>query len=390
MTGRVRRVGDVLRLERVAVDLDPGTEYVTIGIRSFGKGIFHYEPKPGDRLGSLRFFELHPDRLVISNIKGWEGAIAVSGGDDTGTVASNRFLTYRPINDEIDVPWARWYFLSEPGIAQIQRASPGSADRNRTLAIDRFEALEIPVPPIDEQLRIAARLDRIDAAARAADRLSARASEVSTALAVSLASRPDLDSTAKLAHGWTRVMLGDLLKHSRDQVRVDPAASYPNVGIYSFGRGVFAKPDIEGAMTSASTLFRVRAGQFIYSRLFAFEGAYAYVPPQLDGYFVSNEFPVFDVDTSRVDVRWLASYLRSPDRWAELGGSSKGIGVRRQRVPVDAVLTYEVWLPPVAEQHRIVEAIQKLNDAILARAGAQQRTRTLVAAAVNEVFPGRA
>ncbi|MGH3967717.1 MAG: hypothetical protein ACRDTV_06265, partial [Mycobacterium sp.] len=95
MTARSRRVGDVLRLERISVDPDPATEYVTIGIRSFGKGIFHYEPKPGDRLGSLRFFELHPDRLVISNIKGWEGAIAVSGAEDAGTVASNRFLTYR-------------------------------------------------------------------------------------------------------------------------------------------------------------------------------------------------------------------------------------------------------------------------------------------------------
>lgn len=149
------RVGEVLRLERVPVEPDPMVEYVSIGLRSFGKGVFHYEPKLGNQLGSLRFFEVQPNRLVVSNIKGWEGAIAVSAEADAGCLASNRFLSYVPINDRIDLGWARWYFLSEAGIALIQRASPGSADRNRTLAIERFEALEIPLPPIDDQRRVA-------------------------------------------------------------------------------------------------------------------------------------------------------------------------------------------------------------------------------------------
>jgi type I restriction enzyme S subunit len=155
------RVGKVLRLERVPVEPDPMIEYTSIGIRSFGKGIFHYEPKLGAQLGSLRFFEVRPDRLVVSNIKGWEGAIAVSSTADAGHLASNRFLSYVPIDDRIDVRWARWYFLSEPGLELIRRASPGSADRNRTLAIERFEALEIPLPPIHEQRRVASWLARI-------------------------------------------------------------------------------------------------------------------------------------------------------------------------------------------------------------------------------------
>lgn len=388
MTAERVRVGDVLSLQRRGVDIDPLTEYSLIGVYSFGKGIFHREPQRGSELGDYRFFSVTPGDLVLSNIQAWEGAIAYAHEHDAGTIGTHRFLTYVSRDGQIDTAWAKWFFLSEPGMELIRKAAPGTTIRNRTLAIDRFEALEIPLPPIDEQRRAAARLDRIETASGAADRLSVRASEVSTALAVSLASRPDLDSPGKLTRAWKRVMLGDVLTLSRDQVRVDPSESYPNIGIYSFGRGVFTKPDIEGAVTSASTLFRVGAGQFIYSRLFAFEGAYAYVPSQFDGYFVSNEFPTFDVDDSRVDARWLSSYLRAPDRWAELGGSSKGIGVRRQRVPVDAVLAYEIWLPPIAEQLRVVAAIDKLNGAEMVRAGAQRRTKTLVAATLNDVFSG--
>lgn len=388
MSGAIERVGEVLTLTRRPVEVHLDESYEEIGIRSFGRGIFHKEPVSGTQLGSKRVFRIEPGDLLLSNVFAWEGAVAVAGQTERGKIGSHRFMTYTPVDDRIDTNWASWFFRSEPGLELIRKASPGSAGRNRTLAIDRFEALEIFLPPPDEQRRVAAHLDQVATSAEAADYMSTHASELSTALAVSLASRPDLDRRAKLANGWTRDMVGNVLTPSRDQVRVDPAATYQNLGIYSFGRGVFAKPDIEGVATSASTLFRVRAGQFIYSRLFAFEGAYAYVPPQFDGYFVSNEFPAFDVDNNRVDVRWLLSYLRSPDRWAELGGSSKGLGVRRQRVPVDAVLAYELWLPPVAEQHRIVAAIDKLNEAEMARASAQQRTRTLVAAAMNEAFPG--
>lgn len=153
------RIGRILTLERLPVEPVPDVEYIPIGIRSFGKGLFHYEPRLGSELGSLRFFELLPGRLVVSNIKGWEGAIALSSAADAGCIASNRFLIYRARDPErVDEPYLLYYLLSEPGLRLIGRASPGSADRNRTLAIDRFEALEIPLPPIEQQRRVVARL----------------------------------------------------------------------------------------------------------------------------------------------------------------------------------------------------------------------------------------
>lgn len=329
---------------------------------------------------------MRADHLVVSNIKAWEGAIAVSSGRDVGCVASNRFLTYQPIDDRIDVGWARWYFLSEPGIRLLGRASPGSADRNRTLAIDRFEALTIPLPPIDEQRRVAAHLDRIEAAAGQLRQRAAAAVTLSVALAVSLAARPDLDGAAKERAGWRRRRLGSLMAAASERIAVDPDKSYRNVGIYSFGRGLFAKPDIEGSRTATTTLHRIHQGQFIYSRLFAFEGAYAFVPPAFDGCHVSNEFPSFNLDADLLDARWLASALRSPSRWAELRGRSKGLGVRRQRVPVEAVLDYVLDVPPIATQRRIVVAIDRDETAGANRDELKQRIDALVPAAINATF----
>jgi type I restriction enzyme S subunit len=168
------RVGDVLSLQRREVTIDPTTEYRLVGIYSFGKGIFHREPKVGAELGDYRFFTIEPGDLVLSNIQAWEGAIGLASHRDAGTIGTHRFLSYVPVADRIDTNWARWFFLSEPGMRLIRQAAPGTTMRNRTLSIDRFESLEIPLPAIDEQRRVANRLDRLEAVGQGLGKVRAR------------------------------------------------------------------------------------------------------------------------------------------------------------------------------------------------------------------------
>jgi type I restriction enzyme S subunit len=368
MTIERARVGEVLRLVRRPVTVDPLRDYEEIGLRSFGKGIFHKEPVSGATLGTKRVFEIHPGELVLSNVFAWEGAAAVSSEVDRGKIGSHRFMTYEAIDGRIDIDWAGWFFKSEPGVELLGRASPGSAGRNRTLAVERFEALEIPLPPIEEQRLIAARLGRVAMLSNTLRNMGRRGDALLESFKVASAGLPRLSDSERISLGWRRVGLGDVMTLAQDVVEVHPGELYPNVGILSFGRGVFGKPPIEGASTSAKSLHRIRAGQFIYSRLFAFEGAYTYVPEHFDGRFVSQEFPTFDADPKQLDARWLASLLRSPDRWSELSVSSKGLGVRRQRVQPDAVLRHQVWLPPLEEQLRMVKRIEEL-EVVAARRG---------------------
>lgn len=153
------RIGDVLELNRTPISLDEKTEYRAIGIRSFGKGIFEYLPVTPDGLSKLRYFTFPSGALALSNIKAWEGAIATTDGGAKGSVASNRFLFYTEKVSDVHVPYLSYYFLSAPGLHQIRQASPGSADRNRTLSIKNFENIEVSLPDMDEQRRIATKLD---------------------------------------------------------------------------------------------------------------------------------------------------------------------------------------------------------------------------------------
>jgi type I restriction enzyme, S subunit len=139
--------------------IDMTKSYRQIGIYSFGNDIIRRDPVPGAELSKLRYFELPADALVLSNIQAWEGAIAMSSDVDDGFFASNRFLSYVRASEDVDLNYLRYYFLSYSGHPLIQGASPGTMVRNRTLGIKAFENLQIPLPGIDEQMRISSVLD---------------------------------------------------------------------------------------------------------------------------------------------------------------------------------------------------------------------------------------
>lgn len=158
---QTRRVGDILQLKRRKVDVELIKEYREIGIRSFGKGVFHKEPLTGAELGNKRVFHIEPGDLLLGNVFAWEGAVAVASEEERGFIGSHRFLTYEPTTGDVDINYLRYLFLSERGLDLLGRASPGSAGRNRTLAIDRFEALEVLLPPLDEQRRIVEQISQL-------------------------------------------------------------------------------------------------------------------------------------------------------------------------------------------------------------------------------------
>ena len=178
------------------------------------------------------------------------------------------------------------------------------------------------------------------------------------------------------ASGCPLVPLREILEPSIDEVAVEPEATYPIAGVYSFGRGLFTRTLIVGADTKYAKLHRLHAGQLVMSRLKAWEGAVALVHPEFDGMHVSPEFPTFSVRGGRAEPAFVELIARWPPFWESLLGHSRGIGARRERVHADRLLATEVPLPPLDEQARIVERMDRVARL---RARADERSDHLAA-----------
>jgi type I restriction enzyme S subunit len=92
-------------------------------------------------------------------------------------------------------------------------------------------------------------------------------------------------------------------------------------------------------------LTRLRAGNFVYPKLMAWEGAFGVVPPECDGCVVSTEFPVFEIAEERVLPEVLDTYFRMPSIWPAISGASTGTNVRRRRLNPQDFLSYKMPLP---------------------------------------------
>lgn len=147
----IRPLVDVAPAVRRPVALDMTASYREVGARSFGKGLF---AKP-DFEGSAATWEkpvwIKAGDLVLSNIKAWEGAIAVACEEHDGCIASHRYITCVPDPGLVTVGFLAYYLLSEDGLEKVGAASPGTADRNRTLSLGNLGKIEVPVPPLSIQ-----------------------------------------------------------------------------------------------------------------------------------------------------------------------------------------------------------------------------------------------
>ena len=166
---------------------------------------------------------------------------------------------------------------------------------------------------------------------------------------------------------WERVPLGDLLVSvpaSRREA-VDPDKKYRLLGVRLNNEGAFLRETKKGSESSAPSLYRVESGDFIYSRLFAWRGAFGLIPPELDGCYVSNEFPLFRAKDDRLDLEWLDYWFHLQDVIRTVEADCTGsTPLTRNRYKETFFLALEIPLPPLPEQQRIVARVKGLVDKV--------------------------
>jgi type I restriction enzyme S subunit len=153
------------------------------------------------------------------------------------------------------------------------------------------------------------------------------------------------------------------LTKSRNRFAVENGKSYQRVTVKINNGGVFPR-DIEiGENIGTKSQFLIKAGQFIMSKIDARNGAFGLVPASLDGAIVTNDYPVFDVDKTKIISEFLV-LITTTKEFIKFAQSCSSGTTNRQRIDIESFLSVKIPLPSIPEQNRIVEAYdKKINQA---------------------------
>lgn len=162
-----------------------------------------------------------------------------------------------------------------------------------------------------------------------------------------------------MSAAWAQVPLGEVLRRSERLIPLDPEATYKEVKVRINGKGVVERRLVQGVEIASDRRYEARQGQFIISRIDARHGASGLIPPELDGAVVTNDFPLFDVATNRLDPAFL-SWMSKTASFVELCKRASEGTTNRVRLSEERFKALEIPLPPLDEQRRIVARIDDL------------------------------
>jgi type I restriction enzyme S subunit len=364
------KLGEVLRRVERFEPREELTEYPFAGTYSFARGIFVGERKLGSTFALPKIQRIRAGDFIYCKIMAWEGAFGIAPEEADNCVMSGAFVVYQLNRERIDEKFLDYFFKVPDHWQSIGSQSTGTNVRRQSLHPTQFERAAIPLPPLPEQRRIVARVEELAAQINEARTLRQEALVAVQAFVISAHTHLSGQRTKKL---------GDILTLDEDATPVSPTSAYPQVGVRSFGGGLFAKGATAGTATTYRTFNRLYDGALVLSRVKGWEGAVAVCPPELAGWFVSPEYRTFRCIPTEARPGYLAPLVRTEWFWSKLGNATRGVGARRERTRPEQFLQVELPIPDVEHQKR--------GEAIFAQLDSATRLQTQTIAEIDALLP---
>jgi type I restriction enzyme, S subunit len=192
-----------------------------------------------------------------------------------------------------------------------------------------------------------------------------------------------------MTRAWPLVRLGDVLLRHKDSLDIEDDEGYTRLTIRMNGQGVGIRDKVCGREIGTKRQFRVKAGQFLLSKIDARNGAFGLVPNDCDNAIVTGNFWAFDISTDRVVPRFI-DLLTKTTLFVDYSIKASSGTTNRLYLQEEKFAEQQIELPPIEEQKKIVARIdtvqQKMQAADKLRASIDKDIASLLAVRFQETL----
>ena len=300
------------------------------------------------------------------------------------------------VNHSVALPeFVDLFIRSSFGQAQI--IPQGAAQKNINAKL--IQQLLIPLPPLEEQRRIVAKVEELMSRIREAKRLRQEAKEEAERLWQSVLSETFPKSKTELPKGWQWVRLEEVctLIESGFAFRKRGAPQGDLLHLRPYNIAEDGTLDLSQRFYVPSSLRSARykllqSGDVLFNNTNSVElvGKTALVQEPLEAAF-SNHITLLRSDTTKAEGAWIALALQALWRQGFFANlCNKWIG--QAGINTETLKKVLIPLPPLKEQRRIVEHLQDVQGKIKALKEAQAQTdaelKRLEQAILDKAFRG--
>lgn len=164
--------------------------------------------------------------------------------------------------------------------------------------------------------------------------------------------------------------LSELLCRSDEVASPLSDAVYKEITVRLWGKGVIERGQVSGSSVNGRR-FVARANQFIMSRIDARNGALGIVPQSLDGALVTNDFPLFNLNSDLILSGYLDLHCKTPQFVNLCSKASEGT-TNRVRLKEAEFLRSEIDLPSIEDQKKIVSQLDTIKGKLQAASALQE------------------
>lgn len=332
--------GDIASFRKEFVQIEDTETYKRCRVQLHAQGVILRDSILGVDIKTKRQQVCRAGEFLVAEIDAKHGGYGLVPDELDGAIVSSHYFLFE-IRDTLLNPGFLNYFSKTPGFMR-QVEAQGTTNYAAVRPSDIL-CYTIPLPSLAEQHQIIARLDAVTEKARqVAARLDAIEADAERLLAVRF------HETIKEAQ-WKP--MGEVAPVVRREVEIDLQEGYPELGIRSFGKGTFHKPQLSGADVGSKRLFRIEPGDLLFSNVFAWEGAIAVASDFDRGRFGSHRFISCVSDPSEISAEFLCYYFLTPGGLERIREASPGGAGRNRTLGIEKLMAIPVPVPPLTKQH---------------------------------------